>query len=356
MNVSISRAALLPALAAACAVAPKHGPGSTVCLRATNASLIVQATDAEVAVSLRVTCAPDKLGEVYVPAHDLHRVVRGASVDSVVLQVGGNRFAVRAGGAVTRLPLSDDPWALPASGEGAGLTVAGEDLARILRLTTPAADPNTARHGLNGVHLETESGHLRAITTDGHRLHAASAPYVGDASFPSRQLVPPRAAKLIADAAVGSCRLVIGHGWGVLHHDAGELRFRMLDGDFPDYRAVVPVASDAKHIARVDRLDLLAALRRSEVALEDVSNATRLEITADGVTVRTASPERDHAETVTAAIEGEPITIGVRGIYLRDVLAAHTGDTVSLLIRHALAPVLIEDESAFYVIMPMRLD
>ena len=358
MNISISRAALLPALAAACAVAPKHGPTAALRLTARDRDgLTVTACDPEVSVRLTVVCTVEKPGEVYVPAHDLLRVLKGASADTATLQVvGGNRLAVRVGGAVTRLPLADDPWSEAPAPEGAEIAIEGAALARILRIVAPAVAPDAARRGLNGIHLEMAGEHLRAVATDGHRLHAADAVTFSTPAIPEDQLIPPRAAKLITDAAIGPCRLVLAHGWGALHHASGELRFRLLDGEFPAYHGVVPVVADTRHTLTLDRLDFVAALRRAEIGLEAVEKVTRLEIDGDGVRIRTASPDRDHDERVTGAVDGHPVAIGARGEYLREALAHHTGDTVSLLMTHPLAPILIEDQAAFFVIMPMRLD
>ena len=64
-------------------------------------------------------------------------------------------------------------------------------------------------------------------------------------------------------------------------------------------------------------------------------------------------------EVVTAELDGESITMGFNIGYLKDILNVVSGTTVCFEMYNQLGPCLIKDPndlSAFFVVMPMRLD
>jgi DNA polymerase-3 subunit beta len=77
------------------------------------------------------------------------------------------------------------------------------------------------------------------------------------------------------------------------------------------------------------------------------------------VSVSVSSPERgDVSETLDCDVQN-PIELGLNLRYLSEVLAALRTERVVLEVAHALAPMVVKgegDESAMFLIMPMRLD
>ena len=67
----------------------------------------------------------------------------------------------------------------------------------------------------------------------------------------------------------------------------------------------------------------------------------------------------DVRETVPIELEGDALDVGFNVKYLAEVLGAQRGEWVTLELAHHLAPCLVRDpdtDSAFFVVMPMRLD
>ena len=134
--------------------------------------------------------------------------------------------------------------------------------------------------------------------------------------------------------------------------------FRLLDGEFPDYNAVVP--KEHKHRAMIRREALVSTLKRVAILVLDRARAVRFTFREGELEIDVHNVDRgDVRETVPIELEGDAVDVGFNVRYLADVLSVMRGEHVALELAHHLAPCLVhdpEDASAFFVIMPMRLD
>jgi DNA polymerase-3 subunit beta len=198
------------------------------------------------------------------------------------------------------------------------------------------------------------------VATDGHRLSAAAAPYTGELSLSPRMLVPRKALAVIRKLLDGEGKVELEFGDGAIRlRRPGQIFwFRLLDGEFPDYRAVVP--PEGRHRVTIRRAELADTLKRVQVLVQERARPVRFAFTESEVGVQVHNVDRGEVnETLPAELEGEPITVGFNSRYLQDVLAVLSGDSVRLEMGHALGPCRVvdpDDSSAFFVIMPMRLD
>lgn len=366
MELNIDREALLGILAPAASCAGKTGPERLVVLRAKGNTLTVEATNTEISLSASVACNVEKLGELAVDASDLLRTVQRASASVLEMaRVGGNKLRIRAGGAVTTLPCVEEWVALPpAPIDAAAVTLAGTDLARLLRQVSGASAVDDARYGLNGIHFEViESAAditLRAVATDGHRLHRSWVQIAATFHPPAHQLVPAvtaaALAKLIEKAEMVT--LSLAHGWGRCTYGDAVFGFRLIDGEFPDYEALVP--RDHKTEVRIDVDDLVAAIRRSDVASgRQETVAARVDISGDAIRItRRHSEGREFTEHLMCVTTGAPMSLGINADYLREAAVTIGSDTVTISGAHPLSPLLIHSDGAMCdaVVMPMRLD
>jgi DNA polymerase-3 subunit beta len=209
---------------------------------------------------------------------------------------------------------------------------------------------------------ETDTGNvLRFVATDGHRLSSAQTPVDGELKITPRMLVPRKALqvmkKLLGNRSE-AVEVVFGEGVVRLSLPGQTLWFRLLDGEFPDYEAVVP--SDNKVFAMVDKDTLFASLRRVGILVADRARAVRFAFESEELEIQVQNADRGEVkEAVPVELEGDPITVGFNARYLQEILSVIDGQQVRLSMAHPLAPCLVEDpnqQSAFFVVMPMRLD
>jgi len=341
---------------------------SHVLLGAHDEGLRVTATDTEVAFIGELAANVEHPGELAVDATHLFQVVRTLPEPTVRLVEGsGSRLEVTCGRTFFRLPglPAEEYPALPAFDARGEASVAEGVLRRLIEQTSFAVATDDARYGLNGAHLEEHERDgarvLRVVATDGHRLSAAEGQVDGELALTPRMLVPRKALAVMRKLLEGSDEPVVlsfGEGAVRLARPSQTFWFRLLDGEFPDYKAVVPTESRYRAVIRRDQFS--STLKRVAVLVQDRTRPVRFSFTGEEVEISVQNIDRGEVnETLPLEFEGEPITIGFNVRYLQDVLGVVDGDQVQLELAHPLAPCLVTDptvEDSFFVVMPMRLD
>ena len=342
---------------------------ANVLLHAREGGLRLTGTDTEVAFLEELDANVESAGELAVDAAGLFQVVRTLPDATVHLKVAaGNRLEIVSGRASFRLlgiAAEEYPALAPFSSQGTA-KMAEADLKRLVDQVSFSVAKEEIRYGLNGAHVEDASTDdekkIRWVATDGHRLALAEAPFEGEFAFTQRMLVPKKALevlkKLLDRAGQDTIELDFGDGAMQLRRGGQTFWFRLLEGEFPDYTAVVP--KEHKHRARVRRSELSDTLRRVSVLVADRARAVGFSFAGAELEVQVNNVDRGEVrESVPIELDGEDISVGFNARYLQDILAVMPGDFVELSLAHPLAPCLVrnpEIASSTFVVMPMRLD
>lgn len=337
-----------------------------VLLAATD-GLRMTATDTEVAYIGHLEATVEARGDLAVDATQLFQVVRSLPDPTVHLALKGAFLMLTSGRAHFELPCqpaSEFP-ALPAFDAHSEITLAEGDLRRMVEHTAFSVATDETRYGLNGAHLEAVDvdgqPRLRMVATDGHRLSSSETPIEGEAVVTPRMLVPRKALtvmrKLLSSRSE-PVQLAFGQGAIRLTRGAQVFWFRMLDGEFPDYRAVVP--AKPRETALIRRDEFTSTLKRVGILVSDRVRPVRFAFTEGQVEIQVSTRDRGNVQEVLAIdYEGPATEIGFNVRYLGDAVGILEGEHVRLQFDNALAPCLVTDpehDAAFFVVMPMRLD
>jgi DNA polymerase-3 subunit beta len=132
---------------------------------------------------------------------------------------------------------------------------------------------------------------------------------------------------------------------------------RLIEGQFPNYEAVIPKAHPGRLITA--RGGLSGALRRVAVMAEERNKPVKLALSPASLKVSASSQELGEAEEILdVEYAGEEMVIGFNSRYLLEAMAALEKDQVVLEIKDAQSPGIIksvEGEGYCCVIMPMRI-
>jgi len=199
------------------------------------------------------------------------------------------------------------------------------------------------------------------VATDSYRLSvkqtALEAPLEGslEANVPARAL---QELARIAQQAEGES-LAVSVGQNQVVFELGEiiLSSRLIDGQFPNYRQLLP--ESVEHVLRLSSAEITGVARR--ISLLAQKNAPlRLSFREGELTVSAQTPDVGEAsETIPVTFHGEPFEIGFNPEFLRDGLESVESDELVLKLISPLRPGLIEspDSGDFvYLIMPIRLN
>lgn len=360
MEVYVSRDELTPALAAASKAAGSDGPLSHVLIEASKESLAFTAHNTESGVRHVIEgCNVEKPGEAAVSARDFFQVARSLPEQTVALRLGARHLVVASGRSRFKLAMliTEDvpPPPRPTDAEPAG-DLTKEQAHALFGSTAYAISPDAARFGLNGLHLEVGDGRVLAVSTDGHRLARASCEADLARGLPKRALIPPTAAKVLA-AADGPVQLAFSDKPIHMQATAGRSTwwFRLVDGEFPNWKAILP--EGARTTVRIRTDALVAACKRVQIAQSERAVASAFSFEEDALTIQHRSLETSVQEVLVCEVDGEAVRMGFNVQYVLDAVKNLRTPEVRIGINGPLSPTLFGDpEGDAHVVMPMRLD
>ena len=342
---------------------------SNVLIEARDGRLSLTATDLDLAIVETVECSVSQPGATTAPAHTLFDIVRklpdGAEVD-VVFKGEEQRLTIAAGRsrfALACLPREDFP-VMSEGGLPHQFTVAGGALRKMIDKTRFAISTEETRYYLNGIYLHaTEAAALpvlRAVATDGHRLARLEQPLPAGAAGMPGVIVPRKVineVRKLVDEAQGDVGISLSDSKIRFAFDNIVLTSKLIDGTFPEYSRVIPTQNDK--VLLVDAPSFANAVDRVSTISSEKSRAVKLTIENDKVTLSVTSPENGNAtEELVADYAAEPMEIGFNARYLLDIMAQIEGSEARFVLSDAVAPTIVrdgDDDSALYVIMPMRV-
>ena len=342
---------------------------ANVLIEATGADIQITATDLEVGIRRSCRGKVSQPGAITVNARKLYEIVRELPTDEIALRSGENGGVEITGGRARYRMLSIDPKdfpsipaATPAAKKGTVIMrLPSEALGEMIDKTLFAVSSDETRLSLGGVFIESaEKNHVRLVATDGHRLALVEREVPGVEIRPG--VILPRKglveAKRLLEGGDGEISFSIGGNLARLERAGVELFMRLIEGEFPDYRQVIP--KESKRHVRVGSEELLGALRRVSILSSERSRGVKLRIEPGILEVTTTNPDIGEArEEIEADYAGDEFAIGFNARYLLDVLSL--GDVTGVVeigLTDEVSPGILrmqDDESYSYVVMPMRL-
>jgi DNA polymerase III subunit beta len=235
-------------------------------------------------------------------------------------------------------------------------TISATALLGTIEKVARAASRDESRPVLTGILVRFEGDRLVMAATDSYRLAVKETELAGT-GVDLDAIIPARALQELARLAAGAEDVQLGVHENHVIFGAGDvwLTSRRIDGQFPNYRQLLPETFEAE--ITTPREPLLQVIRRAGV-LAQRNAPLRLRF-AEGelaVSAQTQDVGEGH-ETLPVDYAGEPLEIGFNPDFLRDGLEAVSDDAVQLKLINPLRPGLIvsPDESFWYLIMPIRL-
>lgn len=343
---------------------------SNALLEVGNKQLKITATDLEVGVITYVPAQIQSDGKICVSAKNLYDIVRELPADEILIKKKDqNKIEVSAGKSHFRilgLPAEDFP-SLPSVEEKNSYPLETKGLKGMLDKTIFAISNDESRYNLHGVYLEqTGDKTLRMVATDGHRLSFVDREVSQSVKLPKGVIIPKKAVyelkKLVGDLTQDanvkeSVRFNIDGRNCVAQRGNVTLVARLIDGEFPDYKPVIP--KGPSKIMVVHRESLIGALKRVSLLVNDRSRGIRFLVSPGNLELSTSNPDLgDAKEELLVDYNGEKLSVGFNARYFLDVLNSVEDEKVVVELNGEVGPCVIRsefDRGFLSVIMPMRI-
>lgn len=339
---------------------------SNVLLEVKEKKVNILATDLEVFIKDSVGANVSEEGSVTVSARKLFEIVKELPDESIDVSSGKeNKVTVKGGKArfnIMGLPSKDFP-VFPAVDESALSTIENETLKDMINKTAFAVSTDETRYNINGFLLEKEASKIKMVTTDGHRLaFIEKKDSIGISSGDKNSVLLPRKGvmeikRLLDENTDGKFLLGIGPKSAVMKKNATFINVRLLEGEFPDYRKVIPKDNDKT--IEASRADLLASLKRVSILTTDKIKGVKFRFGKGKLTLSSSSPDiGDATEELDVNYPGEEIEMAFNARYLIDMLEVLEEEKVNIELKDPLSPGIVRPQGVkdyAYIIMPMRL-
>jgi DNA polymerase III subunit beta len=319
-------------------------------------------------VSTRVSIPADVLepGRVLVSGRLLADISRSLPARPVEVSTDGAKVLLVCGSArFTLLTLPADEYpSLPEMPTVTG-TLPGAELAAAVQQVAIAAGRDDTLPVLTGIRVEIDGDRVTLAATDRYRLAVREVTWAPEVTgFEAVSLVPARTLADTAKSLAGCDSVAIalskaGSGEGLVGFDGGGRRTttRLLEGEFPKYRSLLPTESAS--VADVDTGALAEAVKRVALVAER-NTPVRLTFGAGELQLDAGSGEEAQAsEALACSLDGDPLTIAFNPQFLLDGLGAVETPVSRLSFTTPTKPAVLTDGAdgaAYrYLLMPVRL-
>jgi DNA polymerase III subunit beta len=331
-----------------------------ILLQASGEKLDLAATDMELSLRTSLEAQIEGEGSVVVPGRLLLELARLLPDEEVSVEHKLEEAAVevRSGPATYRLHTynAEDFPRLPDASAADRHEVDREMLLETIARVSRSASRDESRPVLTGVLMRFEPGKLVMAATDSYRLSVKETATEG--SVPELEaIVPARALGELTRIAQAGEGIELGVHENQVVFSTGDalLTTRRIDGQFPNYRQLVPEAFD--HELSLPREELLDVVRRVAVMAQR-NSPLRLRFADGELTVSAQTQDVGEArESMPVAFAGEPLEIGFNAEFLRDGVESVSGEQLRVKLISPLRPAVLqgEDDDFLYLIMPIRL-
>ena len=331
----------------------------------------ITATDLEVGMIGEHPADVVTPGTITISARHLYDIVRSLPKGRVIIKKLPNNWAeVRSDAAGRNIEYKmlgmapEDFQALPELTKAQLFEVSSPALKEMIEKTSYAVSTDETRYNLNGAFLEAlPDGVFRMVATDGHRLSMLESKLCDEpdkVKFDEGVIIPKKGLleiKRLLEAEQGSCQMGLDGSNLIFKMESVTVVMRLLDGQFPEYRHVVPENQKIK--LSLDRKQFIESLRRISILSSDRTLGVKVALGKDQLQVTTSNPDLGEAkEDIAVENASGEITIGFNARYLIDALSAIASERVDFCLEDDLSPgVLRPAENDLYtcVVMPMRI-
>lgn len=324
--------------------------------------LTVTGTDLDLTIELSVEVGGASDGSTVLPARLAADIVRSfpsgkvevvLEDESVSITGGRSQFSVR--------PLAAEDFPKLPEPTGSPATLPAVDLGEALRKVVRAASTDDSRPILTGVLVTAEADGIRLVATDSYRLAVCDLAGQHVLNEGQKVLIPGRALNelqrlLGGSGGDGTVSMRLGERDATFEVGSTRLTTRLIDGEFPNYRQLIPPSHP--NVLTVEREPLLEAIRRVKILARDAT-PVRLAISADGLRVSAITQDVGNAnEELDASAEGSDLTVAFNPDYLVAGVEACSAESITLSTSDSLRPAVLRgvgEDSYLYLLMPVRV-
>lgn len=315
------------------------------------------ATNLEMGITCWLGAKVETEGVTTVPAKLFSEYIHNLPSGNVELTTENDTTRIKSGGFDSKLngiDASEFP-SIPEVTNGQQISVAADTLKHALEQVVTVCSADDSRPVLTGVYLHTNNGVLYAVATDSYRL---AEKRIMECEQEIAVIIPAR--------SITELLRIISEGDNVtINVDENQISFvveetelvsRLIDGQFPDYRQLIP--EDIPTTAQVKTTELQNVAKVAGLFARENAGSVIMKVEEQTISVQSvANQVGENTSSIEAQVEGDPIEVSLNGRYILDALNAINSKEVTVGLTGKVNPCVIrpvDDDSYLHIIMPLR--
>lgn len=335
---------------------------SNILLRTDGNRLLIAATNLEIATTQYIGAKIVTPGSITVPARLISEFVSNLPKEQIELKVVGENIHIRSGKytSIINGVIADDFPELPTIKEDDSVRyeINSEDFKQAVSQTIITASNDTTRPVLTGVYWHTYEGWVYLAATDGYRL---SERRLVETKSAISAIIPTQTLQEVLRTIPDSAETI------EILFDASQVRFRineaevisrLIDGNFPDYRQLLPTNSDVKAILNKNEFSRVTKVAGLFARESGGSVTVTVDNDAKSVSLHSVASELgENTSELNGSVTGNgQITLNSR--YLSEALAVIDAEELEISFSGKLSPCSIKSTAKntnyYHIIMPLK--
>ena len=332
-----------------------------ILVRVTTKEITLMSYNLEMGITAIVDAKVEKTGEIIIPAKVFSDIIRRIESDEVTIEAD-DRCLVQITGGVSQFTIlgmtSEEFPELPEVGEAQGFSIPMETLSSMVDMTRYAIATNDTKPVQTGCLFELQDDELVVVAVDGFRLALRREKV--EHHEPMRFIVPGKTLGELLKLIGEEGNVVVEASRKHILFDMGNctLVSRLLEGDFLDWKRVVPTGCPIKLIASVS--ELAASVDRvGLIVSEKYKSPIRCTFANQELQMRTSTTIGSAEDKCSYAGDGQELEIGFNVRYMADALRAIPSEEVTLELTNGLSPIVLtpvdQKHDFAYMILPVRI-
>ena len=332
---------------------------SNMLLESKNNVLKLNTTDLDIGISCELPVNIYEEGAITIPAKRFSDIVRELPPGDIIIHARKNNQVEIEGDQcrfkLIGLPKEEYPK-FPEFKDKEAIRIKQADFKEMLRLTVFAVSHEESRYVLNGLLLEISGDYLRIVATDGRRLAKIEKKLLQPSNKDISVILPVKAVHEISRNLKdeGEVTFFTGTNQVLFDIDGTLIATRIIEGEFPNYKQVIP--KEIPNKVKMSREDLLFAIRRANLLSTPDFQAIKFELFKDKLVVSKSTPDvGESREEVKVEYGDAELIVGFNPQYLIDVLKTITDETIPMEFQGSDKPCVLRLRDYLYLALPMRI-
>jgi DNA polymerase III subunit beta len=215
------------------------------------------------------------------------------------------------------------------------------------------------KYSLNGVLFEFENDKLCAVSTDGKRLSQYTINVNTNVSDPVKIIIPIKTIKVLNYIVEGDKEVTIFANNSTVSFVCNNivLTSRLYDGDYPNYKAVIPTGYNKK--ITINRKQFIDSLNLSEVVFNSTKANKSIDLNTENnkMIVKSMLANVGEFKIINDVVyDKEKYVIRFNPDFLIEVCSLIGSEKIDFHIGENNKPLILKEENFVHVLMPIRVE